>query len=131
MSGPRDFDWLDDDSIAVREQSAIAVYQNRWGHLVIRQEADPYEAEDAIINVAPQNVAALVEVILRTAGLEPPPQLLLPSPAQDRTAAERQKRYRDKHRNAARDALRHDRNGVTLRDAPQPITEEDLIKRAS
>ena len=42
------------------------------------READPYEAEDAIVSVAPQNIEALVEAIMRTAGLEPAPQRLFP-----------------------------------------------------
>ena len=91
------------------------------------READPYEAEDAIVSVAPQNIEALVEAIMRTAGLEPAPQRLFPAPAagpKDPTAAERQRRSR-------RNRLDTDRGShVNGRDTRQPDLMEVPLAHA-
>ena len=41
------FDWLDEECIVIRQQRAIAVYRNRFGSIVIREEGE--EASDAFV----------------------------------------------------------------------------------
>lgn len=112
-----EFDWRRDaDDVVIREQLAIAVYENPAGDLVIRQADWP--DDDSIIIVAKSNAAALARAILRAAGqIEVFPELL-GSPfdgaskgdrPKDPTAAARQKRYRE--RNADRNG--RNGNGVT------------------
>lgn len=98
-----DFDWHRDVAVAVRHQPAIAVYRNSIGDITIRQRGDvdpeTYEENDAIVTVTRHNAAALARAILALADpAGAPPQLALPAPV-DRTAAERQRRHRDRKRN--------------------------------
>ncbi len=60
----KEFNWLRDGSVVVREQSPIAVYVNPSNEVVIRQRAAPYECEDKFVFLAPGNARALVEAIL-------------------------------------------------------------------
>jgi hypothetical protein len=102
-----DFDWRRDaDDIAIEEQLRIAVYCNPRGHVVIRQQDWP--EDDSMVVVAPQNALALARAVLKAAGqIEALPELL-GSPFEgaskgdrpkDPTAAERMRRYRERHRN--------------------------------
>lgn len=61
------FDWsLNDEDIVLQEQSAVAVYANRYGGIVIRREAAMYEAEDAVIVLATAGAAyRVIEAIQR------------------------------------------------------------------
>ena len=43
------FDWISGDSIAVREQPAIAIYRSAYGHVTIRRERSWDEEEDCFI----------------------------------------------------------------------------------
>jgi len=122
-----EFNWHHDDSVAVRDQPGIAVYRNSVGDITIRQRGDvdpeTYEENDTIVTVTGRNAAALGRAILALA--EPdsaPPQLALPAPT-DRTAAGRQRRYRDRKRDGVtvtgrddRNVTRDDRNGDTVTD---------------
>lgn len=55
-----DFDWTDaNEDIAVEWQGAIAVYQNKSGALVIRQEGHVSD-EDQFVVVRPENLRALI-----------------------------------------------------------------------
>src|SRR5680860_1844805 len=65
-----DFDWHADSSIAVREQPALAVYQNPYGQIVIRRERSWDEENDCFIPVAKENALAIVHAILEAAGME-------------------------------------------------------------
>jgi hypothetical protein len=123
---PDDFDWSSNNTdVAVRRQDAVAVYENVNGDVVVRRQADFNEDEDPILIINKACVPALVRALIDTAGLEAEPVshgILLPPPARsgsDPTAAERQRRYRDRHRNGA-DRNAHDRNdryGGPLRHA--------------
>lgn len=102
MSRSPDFDWCKDrDDLIVEEQAAIAVYTNPRGSIVIRQKGDldpeTYTYEDAWIVVEPRYAAELARAILALAPQSVAP-LALPAPA-DKTAAERQRRHRDRKRN--------------------------------
>jgi hypothetical protein len=112
----REFDWHPDSGdsehcVVIQRQLSIAVYRNPRDEVVIRQE-DEYGDEDDIIFVYKDNVLKLVERLLAEGGIEakivpaedaaPPEPLLLPKPA-PLSGAERQRRYRNKHRNVAGD----------------------------
>ncbi len=121
MSNPG-FDWdKDRDDLVIEEQAAIAVYLNPRGAIVIRQkgELDPetYDTVDSWIIVEPHYGAALARAIMALA----PQQgtLALPAPG-DRTAAERQRRHRERKRNGTvtpcdRDSVTGDRDTISGR----------------
>ena len=109
-----DFDW-DAADVDIPHQARITVYTNPDGHIVIRQEGDWYRKDDPWIVVLPENAQRLVDAILALAEPVPATPLALPAPA-DRTAAERQRRYRKRHRNGS--SVTGDRNDpVTPRNA--------------
>ncbi len=93
------FDWWAAEKqglVAVREQAPIAVYLNPRGCVVIRQQND--FDDDSWILVEPDRVRALAEAIVR---LAEPERLALPPPSpavKDTTAAERQRRYRERQK---------------------------------
>src|SRR4051812_33695079 len=53
-----DFDWNTDDAVILREQRATAVYHNRLGELIIRQQARWNDECDTFVYVTPENVTA-------------------------------------------------------------------------
>jgi hypothetical protein len=96
-----DYDWNNDPDVVVPEQQAIAVFTNVHGRIAILQKADLHSDEDVVIVVNPENAAALARAILAHATEpEQASRLALPAPA-DCTAAERQRRYRERHRNGS------------------------------
>ncbi len=110
------FDWadLDPDDIVAPPQNEVAAYVNRDGDLVIRARADLFD-QDAVIVIGRPYVAALIKQIAAVFGIvappispdaaPPEPVALLPAPGhRDRTAADRQRRFRKRHNQA--------RNGV-------------------
>jgi len=42
-----EFNWLDKSAIAIERVDAVAVYQNEYGNIVIRQQS--YDDDDAVI----------------------------------------------------------------------------------
>jgi len=64
-----EFDWASDDSIAVREQPALAIYSNRYGQVVIRRERNWDEEDDCFIQISTENVLTIVAAILRAADM--------------------------------------------------------------
>ena len=106
------YDWNSQDpeaGIVLRQQPATAVYLNTYGHLVLRQE-DQYGDRDDCITIAPANVGAIAEAMFDAAGINASityhdrahAPLMLPKP-EALSGAERQKRYRKKHRNGISD----------------------------
>jgi hypothetical protein len=63
------FDWCDDEDIAIQPQPAIAVYLNRAGSIVIRQEGPVHEDH------------------LKAAGVGPAQRLALPAPEAPRNGS--------------------------------------------
>jgi hypothetical protein len=65
--GDDDFNWNnpDEESIVLREQRATAVYRNRMGELIIRQQGWP--DDDSFIYVTPENVTAFLEATAKRA----------------------------------------------------------------
>jgi hypothetical protein len=103
MSSSCDFDWIDSaEDVVVPEQAAIAVYLNPKGDVVIRQAGQYHPDEDNWIVVAPDHAPRVAEAILEAAGLAVyHPEDDQAAEPKDRTAAERQRRYRERHRNGA------------------------------
>jgi hypothetical protein len=64
-----DFDWFSDDSIVLRPQLAVAIYQNERGGLVIRQERNWDEDNDTFIVISPENISAFIDKITDVAGI--------------------------------------------------------------
>jgi hypothetical protein len=102
-----DFDWSNDDSVVLRDQPAVAIYSNKFQQVVIRCERTWDQEEDVVVLVD------FAHAILETAGhgdiefIRPSRGGFvdvdqaddeLPGP-KDKTAGERQRRYRNKHRN--------------------------------
>ena len=116
-----EFDWNPtndtDHSIVVRHQPAIAVYLNPHDEVVIRQQDQYDESDDQFVFVTRDNVLKVAQRMLDVAGIEmamtnmeegglaEPLLLLKPEPL---SGAERQRRYRNKHRNGNGDAQRHE-----------------------
>ena len=95
MSGA-DFDWNGDDAVVIREQPATAVFKNARGQIVVRQQGEVFE-DDPYVVVDLGFVQRLVDAILAEAGINQSTPLRLPPPLpKDKTAAERQRRRRDK-----------------------------------
>ena len=118
MTSSRDFDWDDvADDVVVPEQAAIAVDANRKGSVVIRQAGYYGPDEDMWIVVAPDRAPAVADAILRIAGqCGAEPRSRQTASPMDPTAAERQRRCRNRNR----DWPVTDRD-VTGRDGAQPL----------
>ncbi|MGX1237306.1 hypothetical protein AB7M71_010444 [Bradyrhizobium japonicum] len=125
------FDW-DDVDIVVPAQGAIAVYKNDFGNIVVR-EMVPYPEDDKWIIFLPQYAEVIVRQIIELADL---PFTLAPNgghatrrsvKAKDGTAAERQRRRRNKLRND-RDSDRDDIHTVTGVTAAQRAAPSDRAK---
>lgn len=87
-----EFNWYEDrDDIVVTEQAAIAIYYNPNGDIVIRQKASEGEDHDSLIVVTPGLAGALARAIANASTPDSEPR--------NTTAAERQRRYRERHRN--------------------------------
>lgn len=118
MSG--DFDWNETESVIVPEQAATAVYFNNAGQIVIRQKGDPYDDEDHWFLFAPANAAILARRILEMVAYEDGRQTARQLYDGDdhadskNTNAERQRRYRVRHRNGVTPTVTDDRNADTV-----------------
>lgn len=104
----RDFDWHDPEVVAVAEQHAIAVYLNDRGEIVLRQHDWP--DDDGVILVARQNAGAVVDAILALIEEEQAGE----AAPKDRTAADRQRGRRRKHRDSAVTVTVGDRDAPLL-----------------
>lgn len=62
-----DFDWNTDDSIVLKEQRATAVYHNKIGELIIRQQAAWDDDRDSFVYVAPENAVTFMEALAKRA----------------------------------------------------------------
>lgn len=64
-----DFDWLNDESVVLEEQPATAVYRNRAGGLVIRQQRAWDEEADPCIVIAAASIDEFLEAVINAAGI--------------------------------------------------------------
>jgi hypothetical protein len=62
-----DFDWASDDSVILHEQRATAVYRNKFGGIVIRQEKAWDEDADPYIVVSADNEVTFMEALAKRA----------------------------------------------------------------
>jgi hypothetical protein len=105
-----EFDWNSDAvTVVARTQQAIAVYQNLHGAVVIREQQGWDEDADTIIVIQPEHARAVAAAILSAAGLATDRS---PRPPKDPTAANRQRRRRDRLRDATPED--RDNHGVLL-----------------
>jgi hypothetical protein len=56
-----DFDWGADDSIILKEQRATAVYFNKCGEVIIRQQATWDQQDDTFIAITAENANAFMD----------------------------------------------------------------------
>jgi hypothetical protein len=140
MTDLPDFDWTSDDSIAVHDQPAIAIYANGCGQVVLRRERSWDEEDDCFIHISKENVLTIVAGMLRAAEMFDIELIrarggggyedvdlqdlivggavmelrdeLSRSVPKDKTAAERQRRCRE-------NKTRRDRDSVT-----EPVTDD-------
>ena len=104
-----EFDWQaaqDEGAIVQQAVERGAVYENPYGDLVVRQERGEYDEHDTYIVIARGNLPAFIAKLQELVAEDS----ARPEPL---SAAERQRRYRQRHRNGERD------EDVTAeRDAP-------------
>jgi len=61
-----DFDWIEArDSIVIKEVSAIAVYQNPNGDVVIRQKCGPNDECDSFVVLPKSEITKLITAVKR------------------------------------------------------------------
>lgn len=102
------FNWDTDPRVVAHKQMAIAV-EPRGGYVILTQDDSHYDDVNAMIEIAPENAVAVANAILKAAralGVEIDQALARPK---DLTAAERQRRHRDKNKN--RDVTASKRDG--------------------
>jgi hypothetical protein len=137
MNSTDDFDWnAVADQVVQYSVEKVAIYDNPNGDVVIRQEQRWDEEEDTFIVIAQGHALRAAHAILTAAGIEAAPTcvqgdglaepVLLPAP-KDRTAAERMRRYRDKHRNEQRNAVTDE---PELRLVNGPDQEQEVLDAA-
>ena len=62
-----DFDWANDDAVILHEQRATAVYHNKFGGLVIRQEKSWDEESDPYVVIGAENAVTFMEALAKRA----------------------------------------------------------------
>ncbi len=96
-----EFNWTD-TNLVVEEQLPVACYRNPEGDVVLRQRAAWPDDDDPAIWFGPQHARAIAAAIIQVAGYQT--TVPAPEPAQASvkpqatSAAERQKRYRDRRK---------------------------------
>jgi hypothetical protein len=58
-----DFSWTNKDAVAVRQQDAIAIYENPDGDMVIRRRRDWNEEDDVWIVIARDQVRTVMQAM--------------------------------------------------------------------
>jgi hypothetical protein len=107
-----EFDWNDDESgdVLIQSQARTALYWNKWGDLVIRQDGHLQCCDDQIVVLRPQDALTVARAIIHEVEALGIQDQSTPT-AKDRTAADRQRRRRAKQRDNDRD---NDRDTVTV-----------------
>lgn len=60
-----DFDWgADNDSVVLRAYGSVAVHENPYGDVVIRQERDALEEDDSFVVVPVQDAELIAQAII-------------------------------------------------------------------
>jgi hypothetical protein len=63
------FDWLNDNSVVLREQPETAVYFNADGALVIRQRAAWNQDDDPFVFISPANIGEFLDKLTDICGV--------------------------------------------------------------
>jgi hypothetical protein len=58
-----EFDWNTDHAVILREQRATAVYHNKHGDLIVRQQAAWDDESDTFVFITPENCNAFIDGI--------------------------------------------------------------------
>jgi len=67
---PDQFDWSDDPDVVLREQTAVAIYRNKYDQVVIRQKAGWDEESDHFVIIASgENLQAFLDKLCDVAGI--------------------------------------------------------------
>lgn len=98
MSNKLDFDWNRMDApVVLQQQRKTAIYMNPADDVVIRQEADWDEENDPFIVIGAQNLRRVIARLTELADeLEDGEHHHADRQARDTTAAERQRRHRER-----------------------------------
>ncbi|MET4493483.1 hypothetical protein [Bradyrhizobium sp. LA7.1] len=64
-----DFDWSSDPSVVLQGQRATAVYRNKWGHLVVRQEKTWDEDSDPFFVISRESCDTFLDRICDVLGV--------------------------------------------------------------
>jgi hypothetical protein len=103
MTDEAEFDWRDaQDEGAIVQQSVlrVAVYTNPHDDVVIRQERDEYDERDTFIIIGKGNLLAVITKLHELAiALEVDGPIV--TKRKPLTSAERQRRYRERHKRNA------------------------------
>lgn len=62
-----DFDWANDPAVILHEQRATAVYHNKFGGMVIRQERTWDEESDPYVVIGAENAVTFMEALAKRA----------------------------------------------------------------
>jgi hypothetical protein len=101
-----DFDWYGNNpDIVVTTQMAVAVFENERGEICVRQQSEPWQDNDLWVTFSKDRAVIIARAVLKVAGLDLS-SLATTAPQRDSTAAERQRRHRDKRRDETRDTKR-------------------------
>jgi hypothetical protein len=64
----RDFDWgVDNEHVVLRAYGSVAVHENPYGDVVIRQERDALEEDDSFVVVPVQDAELVAQAIMTKA----------------------------------------------------------------
>jgi hypothetical protein len=53
----------DDDTVIIKSQPAVCVYENVYGAIVIAQEASPGDEDDHYVKIRPEHVPTLIKAL--------------------------------------------------------------------
>lgn len=114
----REFNWVEGaDHVVVQAQRPVAVHLNPYGDVVVRHLRDWDEDQDPCVVIPQRDALAVARAILKEAGIAdepaPPSRTAAPNSPKDSTAADRQKRYRERRRNGV-EAVTRDANESTV-----------------
>ncbi|WP_368507889.1 hypothetical protein [Bradyrhizobium lupini] len=63
------FDWSNDPSVVLQGQRATAIYRNKWGHLVVRQEKTWDEESDPFFVISRENCDSFLDHVCDALGI--------------------------------------------------------------
>jgi hypothetical protein len=62
-AGPDDFDWSNDDAVVIKPRPGVAVYENKFGNVVIRSQNIDDPGDDYFSFVAPEGLPAVIQAL--------------------------------------------------------------------